>query len=226
MNVVSAPSADMESLLKAQLVRTISGRESAFNPFCVSASVLEDLRKLSLEDKKEYLKENKEYFDNLELSEEYQDFKSSFDINNMDLSNLFMVAAMSSMEKSLCIGGGASNDELANCLGSMDQRIDEAYSQGLFTKEEYDLLNQELEKFAERAISANERFRAWRGEYGKKKSLMQIQEEMNEPDSAISKRYDIYRIDREMICNMINRYRYGIDFNMQLLNNSLNIAHI
>jgi len=80
----------MESLLNAQLVRTISGRESAFNPFRISANVLDDLRKLSPEDKKEYLKENKEYFDNLELSEEYQDFRSSFDMNNVNFRNLFI----------------------------------------------------------------------------------------------------------------------------------------
>jgi len=226
--MISVPFTDMESLVNAKLVRTISGTDKTFISVRGSVNILEEMRKLSPEDKKEYLKENKEYFDNLELSEEYQDFRSSFDMNNVNFRNLFMMAAMSSMEKSPLIGGGASNDELASCLGGIGKRIDEAYSQGLFTKEEYYLLNQEFEKFSERVFSANERFRAWRGEYekldpidklyGKEKSMMQIQEEMNDP--ALSKRYDIYRIDREMIWNMINKYRYGIDV-MQLLNSSL-----
>jgi len=202
MDVMLLINTDMENLLSAQLVRTISGRENVFNPFRSSVNVLDDMKKLSPEDKKEYLKENKEYFDNLELSQDYQDFRSIYDMNYIDLSNLLMKAAMSSMGKCPLIGGDASDDELANCLGGMGKRIDEAYSQGLFTKEEYDLLNQELAKFSERVISGNECFRAWRGEYGKEKSMMQIQEEMNDPD---------YRIDREMIWNMINKYRYGID---------------
>jgi hypothetical protein len=209
MNVANMPNTDMERLLYAEFFKAISGTEN-----CSLLRKSDELPAFRKPDE-----QDKEYFDNLELSQEYQDFKNSFDISKMDFHRLFRMS---------CGLYPISLDEnkLAQHLGEIGKNIDEAYSQGKFTKEEYDLLNEELAKYSEMAISGQERYRAWRGEheknpianfYGKQKSMQQIKEEMDAPDPAISKKYDIYRIDRNLIWEMINKYRYGTDVKMQLL---------
>lgn len=127
----------------------------------------------------------------------------------------------------LMLSQGMSTEELAEHFGGIGKRLDEAYSQGKFTEEEYDELNAGLDEYIEKMTAKSERMNAvWetakenlanrRQGYlmagvvypkGDTRTVSEIQEEINSRVNNYVK--NVSGIDRELLLTMINRIRYG-----------------
>lgn len=122
---------------------------------------------------------------------------------------------------------GISKEKLAEHFGGIGKRLDEAYAQGKFTKDEYDELNAGLDEYIIKMTSRNEKMTAvW--EMGKERMessraanlaagitvtkgdirpLSEIQDEIN---SALDQYVErACKIDRDSLYNMINNIRHN-----------------
>ena len=120
-----------------------------------------------------------------------------------------------------CANGVPSRENIAKYFGDMSKRLDEAYSEGRFTDEEYNKLNIRLNEYIEETISSAERTKAFyalgreRGSHASKEAL--IREQMQTPEEFredLNKRITEYvervcKYDRDWIYKMINNIRYG-----------------
>ena len=120
-----------------------------------------------------------------------------------------------------CPNGVPSRENIANYFGDMAKRLDEAYAEGRFTKEEYDKLNIRLNEYIEETISSAERTKAFyalgkeRGSHVSKETL--IREQLQTPEERRQELADritgyvekICKYDRNWIFQMINNIRYG-----------------
>ena len=121
-------------------------------------------------------------------------------------------------------GGVPTKERLAEYYGNMAKRLDKAYSDGKFTKEEYDLLNDGIAERMEHSTVAAERNKAFY-ELGKirgnlspaaakevilRQKLMTSEEFMAEMDAKISDYVEKYfKIDRNSLMQLFNSFRYG-----------------
>lgn len=122
---------------------------------------------------------------------------------------------------------GMTSEELAEHFGGIGKRLDEAYAQGKFTKEEYDELNTGLDEYIEKMTSRSERMTAvWAT--GKEKMEEGLRSDLaagititkgdirplEEIQAEISARIDEYvenvcKIDRKFLMKLFNNVRYG-----------------
>ncbi len=180
---------NITSVTNTELIKIVSGQNNIF--------ILDDYKNIR------NAGDINEYRDTLELSQEYQ---NRYDVSNM--SSLLSYTPTSNLKVK-------SNEELAEYIGGIGKRIDEAFGQGIFTKDEYDQLNEELSKYTERAIITNESKRAWREEsskytsFGSAPTIKEIMDEMQKKSSDNYDNYGKYRTDRNLIWELINKFRYG-----------------
>lgn len=152
-------------------------------------------------------------------------FESANDIDINDehiqsvVNNYIKVSLGSSMP-----GGIPTKERISEYYGNMAKRLDTAYSDGKFTKDEYDKLNKMLEEHMEHTTVCAERKAARRTIGGERGSLsssaarpvilkqlsMTSEEYMAETDSKISEYVEKYfKIDRASLLAMFNSVRYG-----------------
>ncbi len=127
----------------------------------------------------------------------------------------------------LMLSQGMNKEELAEHFGGIGKRLDTAYSQGKFTKQEYDELNAGLDEYIEKMTSKSERMTAV---WATSKENMINREKaylasgivypkgdtrpLEEINAEINSRVDDYvknvcGIDRNLLLQMINSVRYG-----------------
>lgn len=123
---------------------------------------------------------------------------------------------------------GMKAEELAEHFGGIGKRLDAAYSEGKFTKEEYDELNAGLDEYIEKMTSRSERMTAvWATGKGKMEEGLKSDlaagititkgdiRPIEEIQAEISDRVDEYvenvcKIDRITLLDMINSIRYSL----------------
>lgn len=121
-------------------------------------------------------------------------------------------------------GGVPTKERIAEYYGNMAKRLDEAYAEGKFTKEEYDLLNDGISERMEHSTVSAERNKAFY-ELGKKRGNLspaaakevilrqksmtpeEFQAELQNSISDYVKNF--CKIDRTSLRNLFNSIRYG-----------------
>lgn len=121
-------------------------------------------------------------------------------------------------------GGVPTKERIAEYYGNMAKRLDEAYSNGKFTKEEYDLLNDGISERMEHSAVCAERNKAFY-ELGKERGSLspaaakevilrqknmtpeKYQAELQNRISDYVKR--LFKIDRNSLRSLFNNVRYG-----------------
>ncbi len=121
-------------------------------------------------------------------------------------------------------GGIPTKERISEYYGNMAKRLDTAYSDGKFTKDEYDELNKMLSEHMEHITVCAERKAARRAIGGERGSLspaaarpvilkqlsMTSEEYMAEMDAKISEYVEKhFKIDRTSLLAMFNSIRYG-----------------
>ncbi|MBD5139661.1 MAG: hypothetical protein HDT24_10165 [Ruminococcus sp.] len=118
-------------------------------------------------------------------------------------------------------GLGMSDKEIAEHVGGMGKRLDEAYANGKFTKEEYDELNKSLSDYAVKLANKSKRMEAsWSltrnmsplgfSMNTQKAESMTAEEYVADRKSEIEAYIKKNPVDMEAIFMMINNIRYGI----------------
>ena len=117
-----------------------------------------------------------------------------------------------------------TKERISEYYGNMAKRLDTAYSDGKFTKDEYDELNKILEEHMEHSTVCAERKAARRAIGGERGSLspaaarpvilkqlsMTSEGYMAEMDAKISDYVEKYfKIDRNSLMQLFNSFRYG-----------------
>lgn len=122
-----------------------------------------------------------------------------------------------------------SENEIASYIGGIGKRIDEAYAQGKFTKDEYDQLNDSLKEYAEavtahneRAIaswsiirdSAGERMQSAKNGVQSDTGASSFQERIAERRAEMNERINnyiknVFSFDRSRLWDLINLFRYS-----------------
>jgi hypothetical protein len=137
--------------------------------------------------------------------------------------------------KKLCsvsmTGKGFTNEELAEHCGNIGKAIDEAYSSGKISQDEFDSLNNELGEYSEHLTSELERVRAIHAEWDwemseRSKEMWQMvmagesiddygfrglhgQDLLDYRKEMVGEFLKNFKIDRTEMNDMINKYRYG-----------------
>lgn len=117
-------------------------------------------------------------------------------------------------------GLGMSDSEIAEHVGGIGKRLDEAYASGKFTKEEYDELNQSLNDYAVKLANKSKRVEAsWSltrnlspAEFSmkaRKAEAMSADEYLADRKAEIDAYIKQNPVDLEFIFKMINSIRYG-----------------
>ncbi|MDE5991836.1 MAG: hypothetical protein K2G87_02170 [Oscillospiraceae bacterium] len=116
-------------------------------------------------------------------------------------------------------GGVPTKERIAEHYGKMAKRLDAAYAEGKFTKEEYDYLNEGIAERMEHSAACAEETAAGRAagydrtmsQKASKEYLAMSKEERQEYlQSQISEYIDkYYKIDRESLMKLFNNVRYG-----------------
>lgn len=117
-------------------------------------------------------------------------------------------------------GLGMSTDEIAEHVGGIGKRLDEAFANGRFTKEEYDELNKSLDDYAVNLANKSNRMKAsW--SITRNMSPVEFSIKTQKAESMTAEDYiadrkaeiDAYikqnPVDMEFIFKMINSIRYG-----------------
>lgn len=149
-------------------------------------------------------------YDTLELSEAYK--------NGIDTSSIANVLKHDFISAKAGVQG-LSVDEIAEHIGSIGKRIDSAYSDGIFTKEEYDKLNASLKDYTEKLTSKSENttatLKAIRENYSLMRNGNYSSSEYCEMINSNKKVYlnnpksnDYCKFDRNLLLSMINNIRY------------------
>ena len=118
-------------------------------------------------------------------------------------------------------GLGMSDKEIAEHVGGMGKRLDEAYANGKFTKEEYDELNKSLDDYAVKLANKSKRMEASWSLTRNMSPLgfsmtTQKAESMTAEEYVADRKADIEAyikqnpVDMEAVFMMINNIRYGI----------------
>lgn len=117
-------------------------------------------------------------------------------------------------------GLGMSTDEIAEHVGGIGKRLDEAFANGRFTKEEYDELNKSLDDYAVNLANKSNRMKAsWSITRNMSPAEFSIKtqkaESMTAEDYIADRKVEIDAyikqnpVDMEFIFKMINSIRYG-----------------
>ena len=116
-------------------------------------------------------------------------------------------------------GGVPTKERIAEYYGKMAKRLDEAYAEGKFTKEEYDYLNEGISERMEHSAACAEETAAERAaghdrtmsQKASKEYLAMSKEERREyMQSQVSEYIDrYYKIDRMSLMKLFNSVRYG-----------------
>ncbi|MCH5349325.1 MAG: hypothetical protein J1E40_08375 [Oscillospiraceae bacterium] len=122
------------------------------------------------------------------------------------------------------VNGVVDKKRIAEYYGNMAKRLDEAYEEGKFTKEEYDELNEMINSQMEREISCAERRKAFL-ELGKKRYSLSpvaakeviLREQSMTPEERFAERQQMisdyvekyFKIDRTSLLELFNKIRYG-----------------
>ncbi|MDE5576493.1 MAG: hypothetical protein K2J11_03810 [Oscillospiraceae bacterium] len=118
-------------------------------------------------------------------------------------------------------GLGMSDKEIAEHVGGMGKRLDEAYANGKFTKDEYDELNKSLGDYAVKLANKSKRMEAsWSltrnmsplgfSMMTQKAESMTAEEYVADRKSEIESYIKQNPVDMEAIFMMINNIRYGV----------------
>ncbi|MDE7302602.1 MAG: hypothetical protein K2N60_04705 [Oscillospiraceae bacterium] len=117
------------------------------------------------------------------------------------------------------VGGVPTKERIAEHYGKMAKRLDAAYAEGKFTKEEYDYLNKGIAERMEHSAACAEETAAGRSagydrtmsQKASEKYLAMSKEERREyMQSQISDYIDkYYKIDRTSLMKLFNSVRYG-----------------
>lgn len=117
-------------------------------------------------------------------------------------------------------GLGMSDNEIAEHVGGIGKRLDEAYANGKFTKEEYDELNESLNDYAVKLANKSKRMEAsWSltrnlspagfSMKTQKAETMTAEEYLADRKAEIDAYIKQNPVDLEFIFKMINAIRYG-----------------
>lgn len=117
-------------------------------------------------------------------------------------------------------GLGMSDSEIAEHVGGIGKRLDEAYSSGKFTKEEYDELNQSLDDYAVKLANKSKRMEAsWSltrnltpagfSMITQKAETMTAEEYLADRKAEIDAYIKQNPIDMNFIFKLINSFRFG-----------------
>ncbi|MDE7294335.1 MAG: hypothetical protein K2N72_07920 [Oscillospiraceae bacterium] len=116
-------------------------------------------------------------------------------------------------------GGVPTKERIAEYYGNMARRLDKAYAEGKFTKEEYDLLNEGIGERMEHSAACAEDTAARRAAgYDRTMSYnasteylaMSKEERQDYMQSKVNEYIDrYYKIDRETLIKLFNSIRYG-----------------
>lgn len=117
-------------------------------------------------------------------------------------------------------GLGMSDNEIAEHVGGIGKRLDEAYASGKFTKEEYDELNQSLDDYAVKLANKSKRMEAsWSltrnltpagfSMITQKAETMTAEEYLADRKAEIDAYIKQNPIDMNFIFKLINSFRYG-----------------
>ena len=116
-------------------------------------------------------------------------------------------------------GGVPTKERIAEYYGQMAKRLDEAYAEGKFTKEEYDYLNEGIAERMEHAADCAEDTAARRAagydrtmsyEASTKYLAMSKEERQEYFQSKVNEYIDrYYKIDRTALMQLFNNIRYG-----------------
>ena len=116
-------------------------------------------------------------------------------------------------------GGVPTKERIAEYYGKMAKRLDEAYAEGKFTKEEYDYLNEGIAERMEHAADCAEDTAARRAagydrtmsyEASAKYLAMSNEERQEYFQSKVNEYIDrYYKIDRTALMKLFNNIRYG-----------------
>lgn len=158
-----------------------------------------------------------------DTSSDYFERANDIDVNDKHIQSIVNNYVKVSLGSGM-VGGIPTKERISEYYGNMAKRLDTAYSDGKFTKEEYDELNKMLEDHMEHSTVCAER-KAARCAIGKergslspaaakpiilKQMSMSSEEYMADMDAKISEYVEKYfRIDRVSLMQLFNRIRYG-----------------
>lgn len=156
---------------------------------------------------------------------EYSDDEYSDDMDFDDRYTKMVINSRAIIDLGSGIKGGVPTKErIAEYYGNMAKRLDTAYKEGKFTKEEYDYLNEGIaERMEHHAANAEHTaaFYAWgrargslspaaAGEAIRHQQSITPEQWREERDSIIDELVErYYRIDRILLLEMFNKVRYG-----------------
>lgn len=161
-----------------------------------------------------------EFSDPADAAEESRKF-DKFESGGVDSIESLMGLNSPSSFMYIKSGLGMSDSEIAEHVGGIGKRLDEAYANGKFTKEEYDELNNSLSDYAVKLANKSKRMEAsWSltrnmsplefGMKTQKAESMTSEEYLADRKAEIEAYLKQNPIDMDFIFKMINEIRYGI----------------
>ncbi|MCM1024033.1 MAG: hypothetical protein NC395_08260 [Prevotella sp.] len=142
-------------------------------------------------------------------------------VNDIDFNDRYTNLVIQSRSLMATCNGGSvpTKESIAEYYGKMAKRLDEAYTEGKFTKEEYDYLNEGIAERMEHAAECAEDTAA-RFEVGYRNSMslktyerhmsMTREERKADIEAQVSQYINRYfKIDRTSLTELFNSIRYG-----------------